>query len=135
MNEKEKIINVTGFEQLEDLVAKMQTNQIAFCLFFSPYCGPCHITIPVFKKLASEFEEHKFVMINLAVAPNRKIAREYEIEETPTIIVIRHNEIIGEIIGFYPEKDLKEMFQKIIKSEIMETTEEKKDAGKTTETN
>lgn len=77
--------------------------------FFAPWCHPCKVFSPVFKKIAKKYKTIRFIKIN--VDKNKKLANQYSIRAMPTLIVLKDGKEIKRDAGFMNET----MFERWIK--------------------
>lgn len=82
--------------------------------FWAPWCGPCKMIAPVFKKLASEMDGMKFAKVN--VDDNTPLAHEQGIMGIPCMVVYKGGKEVERIVGFHQEAKLKAQLQKAAKS-------------------
>jgi thioredoxin 1 len=71
--------------------------------FWHHMCGWCQKLNPIFAQLPEQFENVKFVKINILESEeNRQAAMDSGVLGTPTIKVFCDGRDIGEIVGFRP---------------------------------
>lgn len=82
--------------------------------FWAPWCGPCTSFAPVLKRVAEEHEDKIiFAKVNIDVAPN--IAREYEIDGIPTVLLFRDGKPAGGFVGAMQMPAIKEWLEENLK--------------------
>ena len=75
--------------------------------FWAPWCGPCKAINPILEELASELGEAvKICKVN--VDQNQEIAKKFDIQAIPTILIFKNKEIADKIVGLTSKEDLKE---------------------------
>ena len=73
---------------------------------WAPWCGPCRMVSPVLEQLATEFAGTlKLVKVNADEAPD--VSRRFQIRAIPTLILMRHGEVIDTQIGAAPAPALR----------------------------
>ena len=83
--------------------------------FWAPWCGPCTSFAPVLKGVAEEYEDKiVFAKVNIDIAPN--IAREYEIDGIPTVLLFRDGKPVSGFVGAMQEAAIKEWMEENLKS-------------------
>ena len=82
--------------------------------FYADWCGPCQMLEPIFESLSNKYKDKlKFVKIN--TDENPKLAKKFNVQGIPCLIVIKNSKEIGRIIGFHSESNLKEKINGILK--------------------
>lgn len=72
---------------------------------WAAWCMPCRMIAPVISELATAHQE-EIVFAKLNVDENPVISREYNVMSIPTLLVFRDGELVDEIVGAMPKKDL-----------------------------
>lgn len=70
---------------------------VVFVDFYAPWCGPCKMTSPVIDQLAQEYQQVKFVKIN--VDENGDLATQYSIFSIPTFVIFKNGQIVAQFAG------------------------------------
>jgi len=78
--------------------------------FWAPWCGPCQMMGPVIEEAAAEWEG-KIKVCKLNVDESMQVARRYEIQSIPTMILFQKGEPAKKIVGARPKKAFEEEFQ------------------------
>ncbi len=78
--------------------------------FWAPWCGPCQMMGPVIEEAAAEWEG-KIKVCKLNVDESMQVARKYEIQSIPTMILFEKGEPAKKIVGARPKKAFEEEFQ------------------------
>lgn len=107
------IVSVENLDP-ETLEAFLKENVIALIGFWAAWCGPCKMMFPVLADLAAKYhEEYAVGRINVDDCP--ALAETYQIENLPTLLIMKHGEEVGRIVGYMNmnalnEEILKQMF-------------------------
>jgi len=73
---------------------------------WAPWCGPCRMVSPALENLAHAFAGRvKLVKVNVDESP--ALSRRFDAQSIPTLLVIRHGEVIARQIGAAPEAALR----------------------------
>ena len=79
--------------------------------FWAPWCGPCKIMEPVFKKLAEEYSPQvHFLKVNSQQVP--EVSGAFGIRSIPTILVLHGTEVTDSHIGAVAESNLEKMVRR-----------------------
>lgn len=65
--------------------------------FTAPWCQPCKVLAPEFKKFEAEYTDLKFDTID--VDENPVTAELYGIRNVPTVIIEKDNQIVEKLVG------------------------------------
>lgn len=90
-------------DSLQQLVKEEQNVIVQFS---ASWCGNCRVMKPKFKKLASETENFKFVVVDAEKFPeSRKMAN---VDNLPTFATFRNGDLVNQVQTnkFEPLKDL-----------------------------
>lgn len=86
---KEEVINQSGTVLID---------------FYAEWCMPCKMMSPVIEELAKEYDEVKFVKIN--VDENEDLAIEYNVVSIPTLVVMKNGEVTKTFVGVTSKSDI-----------------------------
>ena len=95
----------------------LKEDKIAIVKFATTTCPPCKMLKPIFEKLAVNEDLNDVVFI-AADANEHPQAREYGVSSVPTILFFKGSEVIGQNVGFVPEKPLHDFLTKLQKGEM-----------------
>lgn len=77
--------------------------------FYATWCGPCKRLSPIVEKIAGEKPAGlAFVKVDVDKAP--ELAREYNIEALPTLVIFEQGKENKRIVGLQSEDDLRKEF-------------------------
>ena len=65
--------------------------------FYADWCGPCKMMMPIVEEIAKENPRIAVGKVNVDDSP--ELARRFGIISIPTIIVMRHGEIVSRVSG------------------------------------
>ncbi len=72
--------------------------------FWAPWCGPCRMMGPIIDEIADEAFELKVCKVNVDEAPD--LARKYDVESIPTLIVFNRGTVKSTMIGLRTKEDI-----------------------------
>ncbi len=78
--------------------------------FWAPWCGPCQMMGPILEEAAAEWEG-KIKVCKLNVDESMGVARDYQIQSIPTMIMFDKGAEAKKIIGARPKKAFAEEFE------------------------
>lgn len=106
MKHPAKVPVVTDVEETH-FVEFIRTNQYAVIDFWAEWCGPCRRIAPIMEELSMEFSDTvAFGKVN--TDNNQKIAREFNIDAIPAIMLFANGQLVDRIIGAYPKEAIRE---------------------------
>ena len=72
---------------------------------WAPWCGPCRMVSPVVQNLARRYAGRvKLVKVNVDEAP--RISERFGVQGIPTLLVLRHGNVVARQTGAAPETAL-----------------------------
>ena len=101
------IVTLTG-ENFEQEVTKASTPVVVD--FWAEWCGPCKMIAPMLDQLAGEFAG-KVKVGKVNIDEFQQIAAQYRINSIPTLLFFKNGQIVDQVVGAKPLKDLKAKFQ------------------------
>ncbi|MHB8164039.1 MAG: thioredoxin [Methanoregula sp.] len=106
MKHPPKVPVVTDVEETH-FVEFIRTNQYAVIDFWAEWCGPCRRIAPIMEELSMEFSDTvAFGKVN--TDNNQKLAREFNIDAIPAIMLYANGQLVDRIIGAYPKEAIRE---------------------------
>lgn len=83
--------------------------------FSAEWCGSCHMMAPVIAELASDCQG-RLKVGKLDIDHNPRIAAQYGIRSTPTLLLFRHGQLVDHVVGVVPKRvlaeKLRDLFQR-----------------------
>ncbi len=78
--------------------------------FWAPWCNPCRMMAPVLEEVSQEWAG-KIKVCKINVDENMDLARKYEIQSIPTLVLFEKGEAVKRIVGARPKSALEEEFR------------------------
>ncbi|TPP65156.1 Thiol-disulfide exchange intermediate [Fasciola gigantica] len=78
------------------------SDELAIVDFFATWCGPCTEIAPLFTALSSQYENIKFLKVD--VDKNEEIAVMYDVRTLPTFLFLRGTKVVDRLMGASAEK-------------------------------
>jgi thioredoxin 1 len=73
--------------------------------FSEPWCGPCHMQLPILERVA-ERVGHRATVALLNVDETPALARHFNIEAIPTLLLFKDGQLIRTFVGVHSEAAL-----------------------------
>ena len=73
--------------------------------FWAEWCGPCRTLSPILDDIAKEYAG-KLKVVKVNVDENAKISGHYGVRGIPTLILLKHGQILGTKVGSLPKSQL-----------------------------
>ena len=78
---------------------------IALVDFSEPWCGPCHLQLPILERVAEDVGRRATVaLVDVDEAP--ALARHFNIEAIPTLCLFKDNRLLRTFVGVHSEAEL-----------------------------
>ena len=74
--------------------------------FWAEWCGPCKMLGPIFEALSDEYEDVKFVKIDVDEA--EEVASQFNIMSIPTLAIVKDGEVVEQQAGALTKDQLKD---------------------------
>lgn len=103
------LIELKSNEKIQD---HLKEGQIAIVKFATTTCPPCKMLKPIFEKLAVNEDLDNVVFI-AADANSHPQAHEYGVSSVPTLLFFKGDDVLGQNVGFVPEKPLHDFLKKL----------------------
>ena len=78
--------------------------------FYADWCGPCKMLSPILEEINDEDENVKIIKVN--IDDSRFLAKYYQIQSIPTLILLKDGQFLNRMTGFRPKKIIKELIEK-----------------------
>lgn len=108
------LVELKNNEKIQD---HLQEGKIAIVKFATTTCPPCKMLKPIFEKLSTEQDLENVVFI-AADANEHPQAYQYGVSSVPTLLFFNGDEVLGQNVGFVPEKPLKDFLLKLEAGEM-----------------
>ena len=72
--------------------------------FWAPWCGPCHMVVPLVEEIAKERSDIKVVKIN--VDEEQELAMQFGVMSIPTPVVMKNGKIVNQATGARPKAQI-----------------------------
>ena len=103
------LVELNSNETIQD---HLKAGQIAIVKFATTTCPPCKMLKPVFENLSSN-EDLENVVFIAADANSHPQAGQYGVSSVPTLLFFNGDEVLGQNVGFLPEKPLHDFLKKL----------------------
>ena len=78
--------------------------------FWAPWCGPCRTIAPSLDRLAERYAG-RVRIAKLNVDENPRMAREYQANSIPLLVLFKNGKAIGRLLGAHPEPNIERFLQ------------------------
>ena len=72
--------------------------------FWAPWCGPCHMVVPLVEEISKERSDIKVVKIN--VDEEQELAMQFGVMSIPTLVVMKNGKIVNQVTGARPKAQI-----------------------------
>ncbi|MDD4625011.1 MAG: thioredoxin [Candidatus Paceibacterota bacterium] len=84
--------------------------------FFAEWCPPCSFLGNIIEKISKEKEmQDKLIFTKLNIDESPETARQFKVEQIPTVMLFRNKEAVADFLGFMPEEAVKEWIESGLK--------------------
>ena len=80
--------------------------------FSAEWCGPCKMMPPILKELKDELKD-SITILKLDIDRNPNIARDFQIQSVPTLLIFQKGAVKWRQSGVIPAKQLKQIVQQV----------------------
>lgn len=77
--------------------------------FYAVWCGPCQRVSPLVDSIAEENPQYLVGKIN--VDEEQQLAEMFDVESIPTLIVMKHGEVVQQAVGARPKAQILAMLE------------------------
>lgn len=82
-------------------------------VFSAEWCGSCHMMAPAIAELASDCEG-RLKVGKLDIDHNPRIAAQYGIRSTPTLLLFKNGQLVDHVVGVVPKRVLGEKLHDLL---------------------
>lgn len=107
-------VNLQPNQRVEDHLVE---GKIAIVKFATTTCGPCNMLKPIFEKLATK-EDMEDVVFIAADANSHPQSQQFGVRSVPALYFFNGTEVLGQNVGFVPEKPLHDFLIKLKNGEM-----------------
>ncbi|MCW8831930.1 MAG: thioredoxin family protein [Colwellia sp.] len=93
---------LTSANAIDDLISQ---HEYTLLYFSASWCGPCQSMSPIVEGISSIMSD-RFNTIKIDIDNAPTIAADYGIRSVPTMMLVKHNEIIDQRVGGLPPQQL-----------------------------
>lgn len=86
--------------------------------FWAPWCGPCRIMGGLMEELSARYNRDNIDFYKMNVDDNPITANNYSIRSIPTILILKKGELIEQINGLVPVKEISDKIDRVIKTSV-----------------
>ncbi len=90
-----------------------EERELVLAVFSADWCGPCHMMAPVIDELASDFQGQAKIG-KLDIDHNPRIAAQYGIRSTPTLLFFRNGQLVDHVVGVASKRVLTEKLHALL---------------------
>ena len=80
--------------------------------FWAEWCGPCKMIAPMLDQLAGEYAG-KVKIGKVNIDQFQQLAVQYRINSIPTLLIFKSGQVVDQIVGAKPMKDMKAKFDSV----------------------
>jgi len=73
--------------------------------FWAVWCGPCKMVAPIVEEIAKDYDG-KLKVGKMDVDANPQASMKYGIRSIPTLMVFKNGQVVEQIVGAVPKKNL-----------------------------
>lgn len=77
--------------------------------FYAEWCGPCKMVSPIVDSIAEENPQYLVGKINVDEEP--QLAQMFDVESIPTLIVMKHGDVVQQAVGSRPKAQILAMLE------------------------
>jgi len=81
--------------------------------FWAEWCGPCKMISPIVEEIGNQYDG-KLKVAKVDVDSNTRFATQYGIMSIPSLLFFKGGEVVDQIVGAVPKKDIEARLTKVI---------------------
>ena len=81
--------------------------------FWADWCGPCKAIAPIIEEIAGDYAG-KVKVGKLNVDQNQNTAMQYGVRSIPTLLIMKSGEVVSQIVGAVPKKNITKALDEIL---------------------
>lgn len=81
--------------------------------FWAPWCGPCRMIAPSLERLAERYAG-RLKIAKLNVDDNPQMARQYQANSIPLLVLFKNGQPVGRLVGAHPEPNIERLVQQAL---------------------
>lgn len=93
------------------LQALANSNRLVLVDFYAPWCAPCQKMMPIINQLQSRYAG-KVLIVKADADASKALMQTYQIDEIPTLLVLKEGKLSERLIGLQTEAYLTELLDK-----------------------
>lgn len=93
---------------------KSKENRLMLVEFYSDLCAPCIRMMPVLEKLEKKIKNDRITFASVNVDDSPVLEQSFNVEATPTFILIKDEKVISKTDGAMSERKLRKFITKSI---------------------
>ncbi|MFA5743045.1 MAG: thioredoxin [Candidatus Paceibacterota bacterium] len=78
--------------------------------FFANWCPPCSMLGPVIEKISEKMSD-KVIFTKLNIDESPETARQFKVEQIPTVMLFKNKEAVADFLGFMPEDAVRDWIE------------------------
>ena len=94
--------------EFDKVLSSARSKQLVVVDFAATWCGPCQQIAPKYEAMAAQFQQAKFVKVDVDIC--KELSQSYGVSSMPTFKMIRGGKVVDEMNGA-DENALKEKIQ------------------------
>jgi thioredoxin 1 len=111
----------------EDLGHVVDHHDTVVIDFWAPWCAPCRSFLPILEKASERHPDIVFCRVN--TQKHEELARAFDVESIPTLVVVRGRVMVASQPGMIPEDVLEDLIGKVKGLDMDEVRREMVNSG------